>query len=647
MADKEQSNINQGYNNATSGLNLDNTVNQIKKGTLTYALNATVENFDSNSVNYQNEEGNELCLSFPKNFVLISKYFIPEQTKLIFFLVNPVTSESEIGYMINNDCVYRKLVNAFCLNFKVEYPVHKVVHRITDRTTEIYWTDGFNSRRYLDLENIPYTLEFNSDLCDPVYTDELDCNQLKLQPNFNIPKLGVTKITTGGDLLSGGYQFAVQYSDAVGNGYTSFYSVTNPTPIADTQIATVNFNYPVGKSIVIEVSNLDVSGQFQYFNLAVIKTVNAITSVELIGTYFIDQNTKQVTYTGQIVDNVRLAINDIFEKFPYYDVAQDLTAVQDILVWDNLTSVDRINYQSIASGINLGWETHRIPDTENYADELNSTNFRSYLRDEVYAFEIVFILKNGKQTDGFHIPGRIKNSNETNQPDVLSSNPDFIGEGNSAPYWKIYNTGALTGFSPEYSPENSYKGPYQYGEMAYWESTEEYPCNDALWGELAGQKIRHHKFPDVLVSPIVESKNYTGTLEMGDIPVFPIGVKLDVSQVTGLIESSSLTPEQKADIVSFKIIRGDRGTNKSIVAKGLLRNVGKYTREEQDFYYPNYPYNDLNEDAFLNTSNNAWTKESEAWLVYCSEIDESLGHALLQYRDINTGVFVTENNSKK
>ena len=31
---------------------------------------------------------------------------------------------------------------------------------------------------------------------------------------------------------------------------------------------------------------------------------------------------------------------DIFEKFPYYDVAQDVTAVQDILVWDNLTSAE-------------------------------------------------------------------------------------------------------------------------------------------------------------------------------------------------------------------------------------------------------------------------------------------------------------------
>ena len=79
-----------------------------------------------------------------------------------------------------------------------------------------------------------------------------------------------------------------------------------------------------------------------------------------------------------------------------------------ILVWDNLTSAERINYQSIANQIKLQWETHRIPATENYSDELNAANLRGYMRDEVYAFEIVFLLKDGKQTDGFHIPGREK-----------------------------------------------------------------------------------------------------------------------------------------------------------------------------------------------------------------------------------------------
>ena len=615
MADQEKSNINSEYNNAVSGLDLDNTVNQIQKGKLTYALNSVIENFDSNSVNYQNEQGNEFCLKFPDDYLLMGKYFITEQSKHIFFLTNPLTGDSEIGYMINNDCVYRKLINAVCLNFNINYPIHKVVHRITNRTTEIYWTDGFNSRRYLDLENIPYKLTLSSDLCDPTFSNDLDCNQLKIQPNFNIPKVNIDKISSGGDLKAGVYQFAVQYSDPVGNGYTSYYSVTNPTPIADLQITSVNFNYPVGKSITVDVSNLDVTGQFQYFNLAVIKTINNISSVELIGTYFIEEDNRQVTYTGQLVDNIRLSINDIFEKFPYYDIAQDVTAVQDILVWDDLTSVDRINYQSIANKITLNWETHRIPDTENYADELNATNLRSYLRDEVYAFEIVFLLKNGKQTDGFHIPGRVKNANETSQPDILKSNPDFVGDGNSAPYWQIYNTASLTGFSPEYTPALDYKGPYQFGEFAYWESIEEYPCNQELWGDLSGQPIRHHKFPDVLVSPIMESKQYNGKLEMGDVAVFPIGVKLDVSQVSGLIAGSNLTTEQKEEISAFKIIRSSRGTNKSIVAKGLLRNVGKYEREGQTYYFPNYPYNDLNEDPFLNSINNAWSQQCEQYTI--------------------------------
>ena len=631
----DQSNINTKINSASVGLNMDQTLNQIKPGTLTYALNAALENFDASSVNYQNEQGNEFCLQFPSGYSLIGTYFINEKNKHIFFITNPLTGDSEIGYMDNNDCNYQKLVNAKCLNFNIDHPIHKAVHKITNCTTEIYWTDGFNPRRYLDIENIPYLLAVNSDLCDPTYTDQLDCNQLKLQPNFNIPSLNVSDITTGGDLTAGTYQFAIQYSDPSGNPYTSYYSVTNPTPIADIALATVNFNYQVGKSIIIDVSNLDVTGQFQYFNLAVIKTVNNISSVELVGTYFIEQSTNRITYTGQIVDSIRLSTNDIFEKFPYYEIADDLTAVQDVLVWKGLTSIDRINYQSIASQISLLWETYRIPSTENYADELNATNLRGYLRDEVYAFEIVFLLDNGKQTDGFHIPGRVANENDL-IPVYKINNDDFIGDGDEAPYWQIYNTASVSGISTSAPIGNA--TAYQYGEFAYWESVEEYPCNDTVWGELAGQKIRHHKFPDVLISPINETAVFSSLslATMGNKAVYPIGVKINTNQIISLIQNSNLTQEQKNSIVGYKIVRGDRGTNKSIVGKGILRNVNQYSREDQTFYFPNYPYNDLNEDPFLNENNNAWTLDATPWLVTCDVVDPVLGHGLVSYTDPNS-----------
>jgi hypothetical protein len=640
-----QGNIKLEYNVASVGLNLDNTVNQIAKGQLTYALNASVENFDSSSVNYQNEPGNEFCIQFPLQFILIGTHFILEQNKHIFFITNPETGECQIGYMENNDCVYKILVSAPCLAFNINYPIHKVVHKITNCTTELYWTDGLNPRRYLDINNIPYILQLNSDLCDPEFTDELDCNQLKLQPNFNIPELKIVDVRNGGSLLAGTYQFAIQYCDASGNEYTSYYSVTNPTPIADTSIVTPNFNYEVGKSIVVNISNLDSTGQFQYFNLAVIKTINNIPSVELVGTYFIDQANKNITYTGQNQTQIRLTINDIFLKYPYYEIAQDLTSVQDILIWDNLTSIDRINYQSIASQIKLQWQTYKLPANENYSDELNATNLRGYLRDEVYAFEIVFLLKNGKQTDGFHIPGREKGINEA-YPDVPDTNEDFIGDGTSAPYWKIYNTASVTGAAVGDPIGNA--TPYQYGEFAYWESEDVYPCNIDLWGDLANQPIRHHKFPDVLVSPHYESALFTGpsSLVMQNDSVFPIGVIIDTSQVLTYINSSNLTASQKADIVGYKIIRGDRGTNKSIIAKGILRNVGEYEREEQSFYFPNYPYNDLNADPFLNENNNAWSLVSEPFLVKWLSNDVvdgvDLGYATCEYTDVNSNKLTTK-----
>ena len=613
-----QGNIKVEYNTANVGLNMDNTPNQVPKGALTYALNASVENFDANSVNYQNEPGNDFCFQFPKGYVLIGEHSINEQNKHIFFLVNPETGGSEVGYMENNDCIYRTYINADCLNFNVNYPIHKAVHKITNCTTEIYWTDGLNSRRYLDLTNPPYKIKPGTDVCKNETIPEIDCNKLKIQPNFDIPQLEITDVRTGGDLQAGTYQFAIQYCDADGNGYTSYYSVTNPTPIADPALTTPNFNYQVGKSIVLNISNIDTTGYYKYYNVAVIKTINNILSVELIGTYFINNSTDEAIYTGQNVTNIRLTINDIFEKFPYYDIAQDLTSVQDVLVWDNLTSIDRINYQKIANSITLQWETWRIPDTETYADELNATNLRGYLRDEVYAFEIVFLLRNGRQTDGFHIPGRTKNFND-NKPDVPDTNNDFIGIPDRtdpvtgvgySPYWKIYNTASVSGTASEYKTTRDYKGPYQYGEFAYWESTELYPCNEDVWGELANQPIRHHKFPDVLVSPIFESKLFSSpsSMVMEENAVFPIGVRVDAQQIFSFIQASAdLTKQQKEDIVGFKIVRGDRGTNKSIVGKGILRNIGKYEREGTSYYFPNYPYNDLRKDPFLLNMNNAYT----------------------------------------
>src|SRR5690606_30060161 len=152
--------------------------------------------------------------------------------------------------------------------------------KITNCSVEIYWTDGYNNRRFLDLENLPYKPKEGTRICDNEFSTEIDCNKLNVQPNFAIPNINILKVLSGGNLTAGTVQFAFQYSDAAGNAYTSFYSVTNPLSLHDSKIVTPNFDYPVGKSVQIQISNIDTTGYFEYFNLAVIKTVNAITSVE-------------------------------------------------------------------------------------------------------------------------------------------------------------------------------------------------------------------------------------------------------------------------------------------------------------------------------------------------------------------------------
>lgn len=638
---KSLTNIIKEYNIARLGMDMDSSTAQIAKGKLSYALNAAVENFDANSINYQNEPGNTHCLNFPDDYILIGKYFINEQSKHIFFLTNPITGNNQIGYMVNNDCEYHILIENPCLGFSVNFPIHKIVHKINNCSTELYWADNV-ARRYLDIDNLPYKLLSGTTICDPVYSDEIDCNQLKVQPNFTVPSLNVVKVSAGGELISGTYQFAIQYSDAVGEPLTSYYSITNPCPINDPFTVSVNFNTPVGKSITVRAGNLDTSGLFEYFNISVIETINNISTPYLMGTYSLPGLTKEVTYTGANELLTRLSMADITEKFPYYDQADDITTARDILIWKGLTSIDRINYQSIATKITLDWETHRIPANENYADELNATNLRGYLRDEIYPFEIVFLLTNGRQTDGFHIPGRELTWEEGATPEISTENPDFIGppermSGSTgySPYWKIYNTGSVTGYSPGKTDADNYKGPYQYGKFAYWESSEEYSCNEALWGELAGKKIRHHKFPDIIVSPINESSAFTTPegMVMEDTAIFPIGARIDLEQVRTLIRTSSLTEEQKNEIAGIKIIRGNRGTNKSIIGKGILRNVGKYEREGEEYYFPNYPYNDISQDPFLNEVNNAWTAECDQYTIEITELIQ--GKASVKFKNCN------------
>lgn len=612
MAEQQQrpSDTNQQITYSRVGLNTDSIKDQVQKGYVTDALNAIISNFDGNSITYQNEEGSEYCFTVPDGYKVIGRVNITQLSKVLYCLVNPTTGNSLVSYVDNNDCTLLNYLDdsisgSDLLNFNINHPILKFEVKSTNCSTQVYFTDNFNPRRFIDLNDLPWRAGI---------VGQIDTNKMLVQPVFSVPKLTPLEVNIGGNLVEGDYQFAFQYANISGDGLTSYYSVTNPVRIFLEGKISQNYNTITNKSISISINDMDTTGLYTHYNLAVIKTINAITTVELIGTFDIQGSTAVYTYTGneQSNANTPLSITDIREKFPYYDLAGDLTQSDNVLIWADLTKQEDISYQKIFNQVKVGWQSWQVPTTqsEGYFDGVNCANIEGFMRDEVYALEGCLTFDDGKESPRCSLIGRAATPFDLQL--IPTTNKDIVGTSDdicdtplvAQPRWKVYNTGSVTGTSPEYKPGDScYKGPYQYGEMSYWESTEKYPNNPAVWGSLANKNIRHHKFPDSVITHIHDQNPYPlGTDEYNNYNhfIYPIGFSIDINSLYTAIQSSTdLTPAQKRKIVGFKIMRSDRNFNTTIVAKGIIANVGEYTKDNSTFYYANYPFNDVNPDPFI------------------------------------------------
>ena len=159
--------------------------------------------------------------------------------------------------------------------------------------------------------------------------------------------------------------------------------------------------------------------------------------------------------------------------------------------------------------------------------------------------------------------------------------------------WQNYNTATVTS-TPNTLLEDKGRVIAK-GKMGYWQSTERYPDNaEYRWGSLCGKPVRHHKMPDDGIVP-----RHTNNGEIVILGVEFSNIPLPVDNDGTVI----------SDIVGYEILRGSRLGNKSIVAKGLINNMGVYevpgTEDENDdkdvSMFVNYPFNDLRPDPFISS----------------------------------------------
>lgn len=536
-----------------------------------------------------------------------------------------------------------------CLNFDIENPIY-ATYRVDQCETRVYFVDRKNPPRYLSLE-----FPLNRDACGESQdcggkklVTKKSCGELKIFPDTCHPKVTPTRVSNGGQLKAGTYQFAIAYTDEEGAELTDYFDFCQPIPIFEKKLTNLT-DYQTNYSITVQIDHK--ANIFEYFNLVVAETIQgATTNYYLIGTYRVQQQylTDSIVYTGEYKSTFS-SISPLV-RTPYYNTAGIVENQNDILMLADLEKEYQYNFQPFANKLKLQWETVKMPhgDKWDYSNPEIVHMFRTYQRDEVYAFGIKFKLKTGKYTEVFHIPGRAKNPALGDIDSIPTTSTDyFVEEGDcsdvAAPKekWQVYNT---AGQGQVFIPNSPTELEKQFscaifndkrGEFAYWESKEKYPCNEEIWdtdawgNTLADQPIRFHKFPDSLVNHIHDGVHAAGnTFPEFDKQshIFPIGVRVDADIFNNLLNTLEIANPANPDkpfyakdiICGFELVYASRVGHKSVVAKGLLYDVGYYKTDEgsKEYYYPNYPFNDINwrgtnahTDPYLRTSGDWYKKQ--------------------------------------
>jgi len=544
---------------------------------------------------------------------------IPPRAGVTFKLIRETQLECPPPIVIKDTCCkYETIVNAPCLNFSEDYPVW-FKHKALPCDTYLYFVSKNNPPRRVSLST-----PLGVDACgNPI--PALDCNDIDIFPKTCHPDILPTIIDGNGQIKAGSYRFSLAYTDQYGNELTDYFDLTSEVPVFERPI-TFDTDYITNKSITMSITHH--TEVFDYFNLVVQQTVNTVSTYYLIGTYRVGA-TQNYTFTGNNVTEYTSV--RILNRSPRYETAGIIEDSDDILFLADLEADIDYNIQPLANEIKLYWETVEMPadkDKFNYHNGIIVSNFRGYMRDEIYGFGIKFKLKTGKYTKIYHIPGRQATGGDRSllQPDDKDV---FSAETNCDPkepieLWKVYNTASkftslkkcISVGDPKEREFGCEIKPYaSQGEFAYWESTETYPCNETIWGSLAGLPIRFHKFPDCAITHIHNNVNLA-TSPRGAQNIYPIGVRPDIDKLNNLINNFGIyNPKTGANdlklkdiICGFELVRTSRFGNKSVIAKGLAYDVcSAFDKTNQKYYYyANYPYNDRGEDHFLSNSDDIY-----------------------------------------
>lgn len=568
------------------GLHLDNKEIDQPEGTYRFALdvlttnNNTVENdyvFTSctTTQNYGRELGSI-------NF---------ENLSIVFFY-DEANDTSRIAIFNTDSKTWDLKVENTFLGFSHSYPITGTAKRDYNGNIIIAFRDNKpgSSIKLVNLDTINNSSNPNDYELFKMAEAPRDAYEYPLSSTTVFNHNSTFEILEGQGTLKTGAYIAVLRYITVDNVETNPVYVNRPVYLHSFN-ASVSYNNTAGnpantsttKAIKFTYNNCDPD--YTRAVLYIIQSVNNAISVIRLDETYISNNTVSFLYANA-TDGDASDLTTALVQNTEYTKAADITQLNGKLELANLEVIDEDALQRVSNSISVKWISIPMdlttksydPDNDNFSiingiseKEVKESAYPGFQHNEVYALYAAFVLTTGARTKGFHIPGRSETAfNLSNlRADAFASNTidttylvpvsDLVGNAGTT----IQNRRAL-----EIADTCSYEGDYNstgsnnasFGTMSYWENDNEvYP---STFPELAGQRVRHHKFPSVR---FMNQQVYSSTASYGKTTLDKLGI-----EISNIDIPASIRPLIKGIEIYFAK-RTD--SNRTVLGTGILQQA--------------------------------------------------------------------------
>jgi hypothetical protein len=615
------------------------------QGSARFILNGVLNTRHGSKRTIATEEGNNLCIDFTTEgylgYSLIGTHRLSDNSVVLF-----LTDDTHSVIGLQKNCKFQLLVNADCLNFQTTKRISALSKVFDGCGTVLYFTDSYNAYRSINIDNLEqYLLPGETISSANISGAGWDCGLFKHFYDYDFPSINLVKVNdAGGSLRLGVFTFSARYIDNDGNA-TNWIPFTSEIPITNGVVGTnsdlTQFDLlqggenddtgSTGKSITLQATNLD--SRFAFVQFAVIEYTEGIQTP--INYYILEQvaisgTSVNYTYSG-FNRNIHSAatLDELTIPTVTIDTVHTHAQVGGRLFFANVKEYSRdwSKFQREALKIKSSWVSTAIDNfSQIYTTPATRRAYyyfdnKSYMRDEIYAFGIVYVFKDGSMSPVFHIPGTAADTTErlaalatfqanphnrqnggtlvdrqlltvvttpASQTALEVAEADVrhlgLSNGDTVERWKVFNTAILQSYTTPYANGGTYSHNVASGMMAFWEcETSVYPedvdCNgdyiyaEDAWGNtLAGTPIRHHKFPDAtLIEHAFCSRILTNSPAN---PTYDSIEEIVHSRLGVSFTNVNIPTDYVAEVQGYYIVRVKRDEfNSTVIDKGLFNNT--------------------------------------------------------------------------